>query len=307
MDLHTPDDWPLHPPLRRFFKSLKRFPAHTFVRSIVCFSALALPPSSAIAAESCYTIALPAMQSVVRTVAQWKPFIHALAQRSGVCFTPRVSSDLSQFEARLAMGEAAFAMPPPSSLIFADVAGAYQPLAASGSSRVRGVLVVRADSGVNSPADLRAADVVKIGVASLSARFMSIEPQRALRRAGVPCRAIDFGDPSNVLRAVALGRVTVGASVDLILNDYEPAVRDELRVIYATDSHLKWPVAAHRRVPVQVREAVTQALLGMNDDDAGRALLRRVYLDDPVRIDRAAYTADLALTPGPNEGCGATD
>jgi len=276
----------------------------TFASGVLLIALLCFPPDAS-AGKSCYTIALPAISSPLRTAPQWEPFIKALSERSGVCLQPRVSSDLSQFDARLSLGEAAFAMPPPSSLIDADSSAAYIPLVTSGTQRIRGVLVVRADSGVMRPADLRAADVVQVGVASPTARFMSVEPQRALRRAGVDCRAVDFGDPSNVLRAVALGRVPVGAAIDLVLGHSDPVISRELRVIFSTKPHLKWPIAAHRRVEPAVREAVARAVLGMNADDAGRALLQRVHLDDPVRIDRAAYVADLADAPSPTEGCSA--
>lgn len=277
--------------------------APAFIFATLTIVSLTLGSAPAFAARTCYTMALPAMSSPLRTRPQWAPFVDMLSQRSGVCPKPRVSDNLAQFDARLSMGEPDVAMPPSSSLIHFDTAARYTPLVTSRSMRVRGVLVVRRDSGVQTPDDLRTEGLVEVGVASALARFMSIAPQRALRRAGVRCRVIDFGNPSNVLRAVALGRVPVGASIDLVLEDYEPVIRDQLRVIFATERHLKWPIAAHARVPEEVRVALTEAVLGMAADDAGRVLLHRVHLDDPIRTTRAAYVADLAGEPDLHEVC----
>lgn len=171
--------------------------------------------------------------------------------------------------------------------------------------RLRGVLVTRIDSGIHEIADLASLPMVDVGVASSTARFMSIEPQRALRQAGVRCRPVDFGDPSNVLRAVALGRVPVGASIDLIFAEYEPAIRQQLRIIFATRPYLPPPLAAHPRVAPDVREAVAQALLNMQDDVAGRKLLDSVRMTDPVRSDRAEYVEDFSHVPGLSAGCAA--
>ena len=253
-----------------------------------------LGPAPALAAKSCYTFALPAMSSPVRAELHWAPFVQSLERRSGVCLRQRVSESFVQFDARLSLGEPDFAMPPPSSLIHADKLGRYTPLVTSGLSDARGVLVVRRDSGFERPADLSQAGVVEVGVASPTAHFLSLAPQRALRRAGVRCRAIDFGNPSNVLRAVALGRVPVGASLDMVLNDYDVAIRAQLRVIFATEPHLRWPIAAHARVPAEVSSALTEAVSAMANDESGRSLLRRAHLESPVRTSRAAYVATLA-------------
>ena len=200
-------------------------------------------------------------------------------------------------------GEPSFAVPMPSVLVYSARAVRYQPLVRSDLRRLRGVLVVRSDAGIDQVADLVSPSVVDIGVPSSSARFMSIAPQLELRRAGVRCRAVDFGDPSNVLRAVALGKVPVGASLDLVLAEYEPAIRQQLRIIFATPPHLPTPLAAHPRVAPPVREAVARAVLGMQDDDTGRALLESVRLTDPVRTDLAEYVADLRHVPAVSEGC----
>ena len=239
----------------------------------------------------------------MRIEAQWSPFIAAVSERSGICLTARVSSGGSQFDSRLALGEPSFAVPTPSALVKLAGTVRYEPLVRSGLRRARGVLVVRADSGLERPSDLATAAMVDVGVPSPTARFISLEPQRELRRAGVRCRAIDFGDPSNVLRAVALGRVPVGASVDLVLAEYEPAIREQLRVIFATRPHLAPPLSAHPRVPPRVREAVAGAVLRMQHDDAGRALLDAVRLTDPVPTDRSEYEADLGDVPNLTEGC----
>lgn len=277
---------------------------------LVAGLALLAVASPAAAGKACYSMALPALASPLRIEAQWAPFVAALAERSGTCITPRVSADLSQFEARLALGEPDFAVTTPSILVKSAGAVHYDVLLASRSRRVRGLLVVRSDSPVREITELGAlrrpgSATLEVAVASSTARYMSVDPQRAMRRAGIACRAVDFGNPTNVLRAVLLGRAPVGASIDLSLDRLDHAQREQLRIVYVTRPHLPPPLVAHPRVAHPVREAVVRAVLDMPADASGRALLDSVGFSDPVRIDRAAYIADLKGAPGLAEGCAA--
>ena len=230
----------------------------------------------------------------------WAPFLSTVSQRAGACLTPRTSSSISQSDSRLLLGEGDFALPVPSSLVRVRRQITYRVLLASGTRRIRGVLVVRADSPVRQLADLRE---VVLAVPSADAYLTSLLIQQRLRRAGVRCRLVESGTPSNVLRAVANGRADAGGSIDRILDGYQPEVRDRLRVLFATPAFMPPPLVAHPRVPGPVREAVALAIVGMQYDDLGRGLLHRVYLDDPVRIDFAHYAAELAGVATAQPGC----
>src|SRR3990167_8350128 len=73
-----------------------------------------------------------------------------------------------------------------------------------------------------------------------------------------------------------------GGSVGAAFNDEVTQVREQLRVIYKTPEVASHPVVAHPRVAERVRKSVTKAFLALEQDEAGRALLKGIRTPAPV-------------------------
>jgi phosphonate transport system substrate-binding protein len=254
----------------------------------------------AAAGKPCLLVDLPAVVSAVQTYEAWAPFLAEVSRRSGVCLTPRAASGFSQAQSRLRLGESDFAVPTPPMLVGVRARIAYEPLLVDRARRIRGVMVVPAESAVHDISDLRD---VRLGVPAEDSYLASLVPQRLLKRAGVRCRLAEFGTMSNVLYAVAAGRVEVGASIDLVLKEQRPEVRQKLRVIHVTRDFLPPPLAAHPRVSHEVREKVVAAILAMQADAEGRRWLSAVHLEAPQRIGFEAYQAEWGGLKRSAAGC----
>jgi phosphonate transport system substrate-binding protein len=79
------------------------------------------------------------------------------------------------------------------------------------------------------------------------------------------------------------------AGVNVTLARERPELRDELRVLYETPGTAPHPLCAHPRIPADLRETVTRAILEMGKNDNGRSLLKRIDILQPVR---ATYERD---------------
>lgn len=112
------------------------------------------------------------------------------------------------------------------------------------------------------------------------------------------------GSSSNVYKTVLLGKAAAGAVLDVDFDAQPPDVKAQLLPLIHTPKMAPHPISAHPRVPKQLQQAITTAVLKMNMTPDGRKLLQGVQLTDPVTADynrdyKALETMDYeALTKG---------
>ncbi len=94
------------------------------------------------------------------------------------------------------------------------------------------------------------------------------------------------------IQAVAEGLVD-GAAVDSLvyvhLLELEPAYREKVRVIERSPPYGMPPVVVHPRLDPELQEQLQVLLLGMDEDEAGRAILDQLDIDRFVPPDKHAY------------------
>ncbi|SPP99726.1 Periplasmic binding protein-related protein (fragment) [Candidatus Sulfobium mesophilum] len=96
---------------------------------------------------------------------------------------------------------------------------------------------------------------------------------------------------------VVQGLAAAGGGVEKTLQEQSEEVRSALRIIYTTRSFPSHPVAAHPRVPKDIREKVSRALLSMNNESEGRARLKNVPVEQliPVKYDDYAVMSSWGI------------
>ena len=80
----------------------------------------------------------------------------------------------------------------------------------------------------------------------------------------------------SVYLGVSRGVFPAGGGVMRTFNNTDPAVRDQLRVLWTTKTYTPHAFAAHPRIPADVVKRVQDALLSMNENPGGRALLKTI-------------------------------
>ena len=88
-----------------------------------------------------------------------------------------------------------------------------------------------------------------------------------------------------------------GGGVQSTLDGQPQALRDRLRVIYATSRVPAHPLMAHPRVPGEVQASVRRALLDIGRTAAGKALLAEVPMHEigPASVRDYAVIEQLGL------------
>ena len=229
------------------------------------------------AATGTYSFGVVPQFDARQTHRVWKPLLTRLEAETGLRFRLVGSSTIREFEKQFLAGEFDFAyMNPYQVLKGADSVG-YVPLVRDVGRALHGIVVVRKDSPVTRVEDL---DDMEVAFPAANALGASLVPRADFENVfGITVTPRYVKSHSSVYLNVMLGETAAGGGVQKTLAQQPPEIRDALRVLYRTRDIPPHPVAAHPRVPSQVRDAVRAGLLSIGATEEGRQLLASV----PIR------------------------
>jgi phosphonate transport system substrate-binding protein len=220
----------------------------------------------------------------------WKPIIEELERRTGLAFELETTLKIQDFEREFMNGGFDFVYMNPYHIIMTTRTEEYIPLVAD-TQPLRGILVVRRDSGMTKPEQLDGKEVAFPSPNALGASLMMRADLDRLRH--IKVKPVYVKTHSSVYLHVVKNLVAGGGGVEKTLQEQPQEIRDELRVIYTTRPMPSHPVAAHPRVPKENREKVRQAFLAMNATPEGRALLAKVPTRGLRSVSMDEYRAML--------------
>ena len=200
----------------------------------------------------------------------WKPILEWLEQRVGVRFNLVSTLAIQDFNAAFAEGQFDFVYINPYGVVRTRNTQAYVPLVAR-AEPLRGIVVVRKDGGIGSPAELAGKTVAFPSPNALGAHMLVRSDLEQIHGASVT--PLFVGTHGSVYLHVAQGLAAAGGGIEQTFEEQSEAIRAKLQVIYVTRPSPSHPIAAHPRVPAEIREKVREALLAMNDTSEGRELL----------------------------------
>lgn len=249
-------------------------------RQPLCIAMLLLLAGTACAQTSgTYAFAVVPQYSATELYKDWAPLLERISRQTGVRLELKIATSIPKFEAEFIKGTPDFAYMNPYHAVLAKQAHGYVPLLRD-SKPLSGILVVRQDSPYQSVHDLNGQTIAFPAPNSFGASLY----MRALltETFSIKFEASYLGTHSNVFRHVARNEMAAGGSVGAAFNDEVTQVREQLRVIYKTPEVASHPVVAHPRVAERVRKSVTKAFLALEQDEAGRALLKGIRTPAPV-------------------------
>lgn len=219
------------------------------------------------------SFAIVPQQSASKLARLWAPILEYLGRESGLNLEFRTAPDIPEFEARLTAGEDDIAyMNPLHYTVFSETTG-YRAFAKERDKRIKGILVVRNDSPVQSPREL---DGATLAFPAPGAFAASVLTRAYLVGEGIRFTPRYVSSHDSVYRTVAKGLYPAGGGVVRTLSSTEPDIREQLRVLWTTRGYTPHAFAVHPRVPSDAVERLAQAMVGMDADEAGRALLARL-------------------------------
>lgn len=214
----------------------------------------------------------------------WTPVLENIGKTTGVCFDLEIPATIPDFERVLLKGTPDFAFMNPYHQVMAHNAKGYIPLVADSKSKLRGVVVVKADSPIKSIYELNGKNIALPAPNSFAA---SLLVRALLEKQGVTVEPVFVKSHNNVYRSVIVGDIEAGAGVNYTFSREPIQVREQIRVIFDTPEFMPHPFSANPRVPEELRKKIIDTFFKMSQDAKGRALLDAVQIPKPVATSYA--------------------
>jgi phosphonate transport system substrate-binding protein len=230
-----------------------------------------------------FTFGVVPQQSASKLARLWAPVLDYLGRSAGLEIKFSTAPDIPEFERRLAAGDYDFAyMNPYHYTVFSREPG-YRAFAKSKGQLLKGILVVRKDSPIQDPRGLSGATLAFPAPAAFAA---SVLTRAYLKQEGIAFTPRFVSSHDSVYLAVAKGLYPGGGGVIRTIESLEPAVRDQLRILWMTKGYTPHAFAAHPQVPEDNVKRLADAMLTMGQNEEGRALLA------PLRVKGFEAAAD---------------
>lgn len=213
-------------------------------------------------------------QQAASTLARlWSPVFEQLSQNANFQLRFATARDIPTFEKRLALGEYDVAyMNPYHYTVFHDSVG-YQALVKQKDKKIKGIIVVRKDSPIQSLAEL---DDKKVAFPAPAAFAASVLPRANLKLEGIEAEIKYVGSHDSVYLAVAQNLVDAGGGVKRTFNTMDKSTSDQLRVLWVTPGYTPHAIAIHPRVPFAIVNELKRRLVALASSPEGHEVLNRL-------------------------------
>jgi phosphonate transport system substrate-binding protein len=260
-----------------------------------------------------YVLAVYPLHNPGLTFEQYNPLAEYLSSRiPGAHFRLETSRNYSGFGKKLYGGQVHFALANPRQAL-AALAHGYQVFAKAGDDGdCSGVILVRRDSNIEDPSDLKGR---KVSYPSSTALAAALLGQYYLHSHGVDVNTaienVYAGSQLSSILNVYHGITAAGVarpSTWLMFQVAHPAESAEMAVKWRTESLPNNPLLVRNDVPREVMEQVRNLLVSLQDSEAGRKILGPMALSrfepadngvyEPVRAFLARFAAEVRPLPG---------
>lgn len=225
-----------------------------------------------------YHLAVHPLHNPTKLMQAYQPLIDYLNGRlQGARLDLEASRDYANFEAKYRARTPEFLLPNPWQSIQAMKLG-YRVIAMAGEPQdFKGIFVVRRDSGLKRPADLKGKSVSYPSPTALAACIM---PQYFLHNHGIDVNG-DMenryvGSQESSIMNVYLRLTAAGATWPPPWRAFQkehPREAAELKVIWETESLVNNSVMVRGDVPAQLGKQIRALLLGLDGTKEGRSIL----------------------------------
>lgn len=252
--------------------------------------ALVLPLRLAGAAEP-FSFGVLNQQPAAETAALWNPILQYLNAKTGLEFKFKMGATVQETDAMTARGEFDFLY---SNHNFdPEYAQAnYRPLAQWGGHPLIGQIVVLIDSPITSLKELEGKTVA---FPSKDAFIAYQVTRHALKQAGIQIQPAFGASQQGTAVQLQTGRADAASLNKMFADRFQAEGKGKFRVLFQSDAWPNIPVQAHPRITKADAESVRQALIKMNDDPEGKALLAKLKIPGFLPVVDSDYTQTRLL------------
>lgn len=241
-----------------------------------------------------YSFAVHPLHNPTKLLEAYQPLMDYLnAKLKDARLTLQASRDYGVFEDKYQNRKLDFLLPNPWQTIQAMKAG-YHVIAMAGEpSDFKGIIVVRKDSNISRPADLKGKAVSYPAPTALAACIM---PQYFLHQNGINInRDIEnryVGSQESSMMNVYLRNTAAGATWPPPWRSFQrehPQEAADLKVLWETEPLINNSVMARDDVPAEMRERIRTLLTGLRETAEGKAILACMETARFIRADDKDY------------------
>jgi phosphonate transport system substrate-binding protein len=225
-----------------------------------------------------YRLAVHPLHNPSKLIQVYQPLIDYLNRSlHGARLSLEASRDYGDFEGKYQARKPEFLLPNPWQTLQAMKLG-YRVIATAGEPQdFKGIFVVRRDSTLARPGDLKGKSVSYPSATALAACIM---PQYFLHSHGIDVK-VDIenryvGSQESSIMNAYLGKTAAGATWPPPWRAFQkdhPQEAAELKVIWETESLINNSVMVRDDVPASVKEEVRVLLLGLDGNAEGKSIL----------------------------------
>ncbi|MDO6536096.1 phosphate/phosphite/phosphonate ABC transporter substrate-binding protein [Alteromonas stellipolaris] len=237
------------------------------------FAFLALTLFATYGACNTLTLGIVPQQSAKKLAETWQPLINYISEHANIDVVFKTAKDIPTFEQRLAEGEYDIAyMNPYHFVVFHDSVG-YRALARQIDKRIKGIIVVDANSDIVSLDDLNGKEIAFPSPAAFAA---TIIPSAYLKQQGILFTPRYVHSHDSVYLNVQRGFFNAGGGIIRTFNGVDDNTRSALRILWESDGYTPHAIATHPRITDTQRDALLTALLTLSEDEDNKQLLKNV-------------------------------
>lgn len=248
-------------------------------RRWVVFWVACLSSTLAIAAPTSdlpvYTFGIVPQQSATKMASDWGPMLARVGAAAGVRLEFKTDPNIPAFENQLRHGayDCAY-MNPYHYIVFHQQAG-YEAIAHSRDRKIQGVIVVKKDSTISDIQDLSGRVIAFPAPAAFAATILV---QAELKKQHISFTPKYVNSHDSVYLNVAQGLIPAGAGINRTLAALDPAVANQLKVLWKTQTYTPHAIACLPRVPSEIRDRIQAAFIALNQTPEGRELLANLNI-----------------------------
>ncbi|OQX20755.1 MAG: phosphonate ABC transporter substrate-binding protein [Desulfobulbaceae bacterium A2] len=225
-----------------------------------------------------YHFAVHPLHNPTKLIQDYQPLLDYLnAELNGARLSLEASRDYANFEEKYQDRKPEFLLPNPWQTLQAMKAG-YSVIAMAGEPNdFKGIFIVRRDSDIREPFDLKGKAVSYPSPTALAACIM---PQYFLHTHGVDInRDIEncyVGSQESSIMNVSMQKTVAGATWPPPWRSFQkeyPAEAAELKVLWETEPLINNSVMIRDDIPVAIRQQVQTLLVGLHESEQGKAIL----------------------------------
>ena len=252
---------------------------------ILFVTILGLLAAPAVAAK--LTFGVGPQQSATELAKRWVPILQYLSAKSGVELSFQTARDIPTFQQEMQAGLYDFAFINPVHYTIFHRSSGYEAFAREKDGKLTGVLVARRNS-VRTLEDLRGMPIAFPSPSAIAATAIPLAHLKERRIAVEPQYVVSM---DSVYRAVAKGMFIAGGGEMRTLSMLDPAIREQLEIIWQAEPLPPFVFAAHPRVAAADVARLRKAMEDMHNDPRGAALLKSISFAGITATSDADYVA----------------